>query len=569
MSNSVPLRGETDKKLGAGFAPLQVQAQDTPNMTVRIRAGSFWTADNVVVEYAGGNSPAIAAPSLNPRWTLVSLTATGSVAITHGTESNAPSIPAPPVNNLPLAAIYMTTSTTAITADRVMDVRPYVRVVDSVPNIEDELNDRPTFADLNNALDLKADLDGTTSDTFTLNKDAVVGTNVVLYVERGAATNVGIRWNETLDQWEFTNDGSTWVEIASVSGTFMPIVSPATTGNLPTLTMVGELVDSGVALTDLATDAELAAGLDTKLDDFVGVDGNVVVVSGSGTSLADGAIALSALATDVELTAGLATKVDLAGDTMTGDLTVQTGVNQPITLSSRDTGSSGLLVDRGVDPDAVLEWDESTNQWIAGTIGSAFPILTSENLALSDLTDVGALTPSAGDVLRYVGGTWTDDPLTDKADTTALTTHTGDATIHFTQASIDHDALLNFVADEHVAHSSVILTAGTGLTGGGDITTSRTFDVAALKGSQAFTFGAILANDVGDSTNTLTLTGAVVGDPVILGLPAAVPTGFTYVGYVSAPDTITIRAHGSASSGTGAGAADVTINVMVMQYAAF
>jgi len=43
---------------------------------------------------------------------------------------------------------------------------------------------------------------------------------------------------------------------------------------------------------------------------------------------------------------------------------------------------------------------------------------------------------------------------------------------------IDHDSLLNFVADEHVAHSAVVLTAGTGLDGGGDITTNRTFDLA-------------------------------------------------------------------------------------------
>lgn len=44
-------------------------------------------------------------------------------------------------------------------------------------------------------------------------------------------------------------------------------------------------------------------------------------------------------------------------------------------------------------------------------------------------------------------------------------------------ASIDHDATLNFVADEHIAHSGVTLTAGVGLTGGGTIAASRTFDV--------------------------------------------------------------------------------------------
>jgi hypothetical protein len=43
---------------------------------------------------------------------------------------------------------------------------------------------------------------------------------------------------------------------------------------------------------------------------------------------------------------------------------------------------------------------------------------------------------------------------------------------------VNHDALSNFVANEHIDHSAVNMTAGTGLTGGGDITTSRTFNIA-------------------------------------------------------------------------------------------
>ncbi len=48
---------------------------------------------------------------------------------------------------------------------------------------------------------------------------------------------------------------------------------------------------------------------------------------------------------------------------------------------------------------------------------------------------------------------------------------------HNLTTDIDHDALTNFVADEHVAHSSVTLTAGIGLTGGGTIAANRTFDL--------------------------------------------------------------------------------------------
>jgi hypothetical protein len=40
--------------------------------------------------------------------------------------------------------------------------------------------------------------------------------------------------------------------------------------------------------------------------------------------------------------------------------------------------------------------------------------------------------------------------------------------------AVDHDAADNFVANEHVDHSAVTITAGDGLTGGGDITTTRT-----------------------------------------------------------------------------------------------
>ena len=49
-------------------------------------------------------------------------------------------------------------------------------------------------------------------------------------------------------------------------------------------------------------------------------------------------------------------------------------------------------------------------------------------------------------------------------------------------SGIDHDGLNNFVTNEHIDHSTVSITAGTGLTGGGDITTSRTINVVGGTG---------------------------------------------------------------------------------------
>ena len=50
---------------------------------------------------------------------------------------------------------------------------------------------------------------------------------------------------------------------------------------------------------------------------------------------------------------------------------------------------------------------------------------------------------------------------------------------------IVHDNLSGFVADEHVAHSGVSITAGAGLTGGGDISSTRTLDIVGGKGIKA------------------------------------------------------------------------------------
>jgi len=55
--------------------------------------------------------------------------------------------------------------------------------------------------------------------------------------------------------------------------------------------------------------------------------------------------------------------------------------------------------------------------------------------------------------------------------------NTNDVTLDVVTANIDHDALLNFVANEHVDHSTVSIIAGVGLAGGGNITASRTLDL--------------------------------------------------------------------------------------------
>ena len=79
--------------------------------------------------------------------------------------------------------------------------------------------------------------------------------------------------------------------------------------------------------------------------------------------------------------------------------------------------------------------------------------------------------------------------------------------IQTNDSAIVHDNLSGFVSNEHINHTSVTLTAGAGLNGGGDISTNRTFSVdsgsmAAYYSSSAFgtVTGDVLITDAGVST---------------------------------------------------------------------
>ena len=132
----------------------------------------------------------------------------------------------------------------------------------------------------------------------------------------------------------------------------------------------------------------------------------------------------------------------------------------------------------------------------------------------SQVTDFSEAVDDRVDAL-VVAGTGITKAYNDAAGTYTLTT---------TDADIVHDNLSGFVANEHIDHSAVSIASGTGLQGGGDITTTRTLSidntVATLTGSQTLTnktlTDPVISNIAGNSqvTGDLNITGAlnVVGN---------------------------------------------------------
>ena len=98
------------------------------------------------------------------------------------------------------------------------------------------------------------------------NVSATPSTNAGIEVERGISNNVSLRWNESTDRWEVTNDGTTYYEVLTTGSTTLPasvvtltgtqtltnktLTSPVITGISPTITLGGDLSGS-VTLTDL------------------------------------------------------------------------------------------------------------------------------------------------------------------------------------------------------------------------------------------------------------------------------------------------------------------------------
>lgn len=243
--------------------------------------------------------------------------------------------------------------------------------------------------------------------------------------------------------------------------------------------------------------------------------GRVIVTDGSKNITAS-------TVTDTELLA-------LSG--ITGD--IQNQLDNKIDLTEKGANNGVATLDAGGKipaaqlPNTVMEfkgtWDASTNTpTLADGVGNAGDVYLTNVAGTQDLGS-GPQTFAVGDWIVYSGTIWqksinsnavvsvngqqgvvlldTDDIaegtalyFTDERAQDAVgSILTDSASIDFTYndatpsiqavvlpAGVDHDALQNFVANEHIDHSgvSILTPAGiSGLSGGGDITASRTLTV--------------------------------------------------------------------------------------------
>jgi hypothetical protein len=283
------------------------------------------------------------------------------------------------------------------------------------------------------------------------------------------------------------------------------------------------LTDKAVLISqDSGTDAVGALALTTNGSIIVGGTNGPAVeaaadVAGTGLTAVtgDGTLAINVDASQTQITSvgtldtGAISSgfgnIDNGTSTLnTGNATVDTLTNDSSVAASHITGSfTGSFVGDGsglTGVTAAVDIDSLSAAAIVQTDNLIFSDAGTESkITFSDFEDTifgavsGDATIAAGGALTIAAGAVENSMLANDgitiagADTSLGGTITaatiGNAIGAFSgSVQVDHDSTTNFVANEHIDHTSVTLTAGNGLTGGGDISTNRSFAVGAGTG---------------------------------------------------------------------------------------
>lgn len=123
--------GSTKLTQGMGAVPRAkhalVSQQSSPNMTLYVQPFSFVGNGSLNINFAGGNTPTITAPSANPRIDLVVYeTSSSEIKVRTGTEAASPSRPNPTTNDIVLCSVYNTVGETSL-KERTDGVNGYIQ----------------------------------------------------------------------------------------------------------------------------------------------------------------------------------------------------------------------------------------------------------------------------------------------------------------------------------------------------------------------------------------------------------------------------------------------------------
>lgn len=292
----------------------------------------------------------------------------------------------------------------------------------------------------------------------TISFAPVATSTVISNISGASAAPTPNSLSSVIDNATSTTQGSilyrnatTWVALApgtagQVLGTGGAAANPSWISNT-----AGSVTSVGLALPSIFTVSGSPVTTSGTLTGSLNTQSANLVFAGPSTGIPAVPTFRSLVATDIPAlpyVTSVATGTGLTGGPITGSGTVSLA-NTSVTASSY--GSATQVGSFTVDAQGRLT--------AASNVSIAIPS-----------TQITDFVEAAQDA---VGGILTD--------TASIDFTYNDAGNQITAAvlpgGVNHDLLLNFVANEHIDHSTVSISAGTGLTGGGDITASRTISM--------------------------------------------------------------------------------------------
>ena len=227
-----------------------------------------------------------------------------------------------------------------------------------------------------------------------------------------------------------------------------------------------DAINQGLSTSDNVTFADGDFTGDVQVTGNLTVLGSATEISSTELRIEDKLITVASGSTDSAAADGAGIEIDGAGKSLKWDHNTTSFVlNAKVSSSVGFKGEGGELT--GIDTDQVTE---ASNLYYTDT--RVKTKLDAESvISGSSQIDYSGLSGINNDIVSASTDTAQVDMIIDDGSISANLK----GGVVSGSSQIDHDSTSNFVANEHINHTSVTLTAGDGLSGGGDISTNRTF----------------------------------------------------------------------------------------------
>ena len=280
---------------------------------------------------------------------------------------------------------------------------------------------------------------------------------------RAAISATGdISYNSTTGVFSFTNDAGDIEGVVAGTGLTGGGTSGSVTLNVAGLTLNeladGTVIDSGESFANNDTTLMTSAAIEDKILAY-GYTTNVGDITG--------------------ITAGNG----LTGGGSSGTPTLNIGEGTGITVSADEIAVSASYVKGLLSGSNGVNYDGSTGAISADSAEIRAMFSASGDISYNSGTGVFSFTNDAGDIEGVTAG----NGLTGGGSSGTVVLNVVGGTgisvaadeISVDASGVDIHSLSGYVANENIDHSSVSITAGSGLTGGGSIAASRTINIGA------------------------------------------------------------------------------------------